>query len=294
MISRGNAHVLGERDRSVMLAANPVRQASIEWPMHQSVAGALRAEVMEAGGMTEGAPSLTPFEAQFDALNEDQSHYESRNDICTPMGCVQEMVESVPKHFWKRPGIKVLDPCAGNGNFHAYIKRYVPLEQLFFNDINDRRIENIKANFGGEAKITTRDFLGYDENEQYDLIVSNPPYAKFDANGNRVSKNHNLSRAFIEKALRLTKAGGIILFIVPNNWMSFADRNVLPSLMSQYQFLRLNIHGAKRWFPGVGSSFTWFLLQKTRNRKSFEVENHYKWEDRVKASIRPGVHYIPL
>lgn len=35
-------------------------------------------------------------EKYFDALNTDESHFANRNDICTPIVCVKEMVDSVP------------------------------------------------------------------------------------------------------------------------------------------------------------------------------------------------------
>ena len=238
-------------------------------------------------------PTSADFEALFDELNKDESHYFNRNDICTPMGCVREMVDAIPASFWRRKHLEVLDPCAGNGNFHAYIKNFAPLQNLVFNEINDDRIRNIRKLFGHDARITREDFLRYDEGKQYDLIVSNPPYAKFDDSGRRVSKNHNLSRLFIEKALRLTKPGGLMLFIVPNNWMSLSDRNRLPALLSAYQFLHLNIHGAKRWFPGIGSSFTWFLLKKEKNSRPFAVENHYLATGRDMVSL-PHTDFIPL
>ena len=224
----------------------------------------------------------------------DERHYENRNDICTPMECVQEMVEAIPKTFWQRTNLRVLDPCAGNGNFHAYIQRYRKLKNLVFNEINPKRIANIRRLFGKNAIITKRDFLEYDESERFDLIVANPPYAKFDTDGNRVSKNHNLSRAFIAKAIKLLNENGMLLFIVPDNWMSLADRNPLPSILSRHQFLHLNIHGAKNYFQKVGSSFTWFLLQKKPNHKPFRVENNYIWRDRVLSSITPGASYVPL
>ena len=57
----------------------------------------------------------------FDNLNFQKDHFVNSNDICTPMGCVEEMVNTIPQDFWKKEGLKILDPCAGNGNFHAYI-----------------------------------------------------------------------------------------------------------------------------------------------------------------------------
>ena len=226
-------------------------------------------------------------------LGSDQSHYENSNDICTPLGCVKEMVDTVPDELWGRENCKILDSCCGNGNFHAYIQKKTRADNLYFNEINEKRINNVKKIFGEDINLTKRDFLTFDDKEEFDLVVSNPPYAKFKG-GKRVSKNHNMSRDFILKALSITKTGGYILFICPNNWMSFSDRNKLPKLLSQHQFLHLNISEAKKWFPKIGSSFTWFLLKKTPNSKAFIVENHFKRTDKVSVSLDKGASFIPL
>jgi len=229
----------------------------------------------------------------FNELNNDFSHFINSNDICTPMECVKEMVDSIPSDFWLTEKMKILDSCCGNGNFHAYISTKTSIQNLYFNEINHKRIANLHNFFGESINLTTKDFLDFSEIEKYDLVVSNPPYAKFN-NNVRVSKNHNLSRAFIKKALSVTKENGYILFIVPNNWMSYSDRNTLPKELSNYQFLYLDINGAKKWFPKVGSSFTWFLLQKTPNHKKFTIANHYIIKDKQTVILDKNVDFIPL
>lgn len=229
----------------------------------------------------------------FNRLNQDLSHFTNSNDICTPMDCVKEMVDKIPQEFWERKNIKILDCCCGNGNFHGYISTKTNLNNLYFNEINPSRIANLKNYFGKNINLTTQDFLQFTNQPIYDLIVANPPYAKFN-DDIRTSKNHNLSRDFIKKALDLTKENGYILFIVPNNWMSFSDRNILPKELTKYQFIHLDIHGAKKWFPKVGSSFTWFLLQKTPNHKSFSVSNSYKINDHQIVKLNPNQNFIPL
>lgn len=229
----------------------------------------------------------------FDALNLNRSHFVNSNDICTPMDCVKEMFDSLPDIFWENPHLKILDSCCGNGNFHAYAALKTNLNHLYFNEINEKRIQNVKKYFGENINLTQQDFLEFDETPQFDLIVSNPPYAKFNGD-KRVSKNHNLSRDFIKKALKILKDDGFLLFIVPNNWMSFSDRNLLPQTLSQYQFKVLDIGGAKKYFPQVGSSFTWFLLQKTPNKNAFEVRNHYVLKDTQMVKIAPFQRFIPL
>ena len=57
---------------------------------------------------------------RFDTLNLNHEHFVNSNDICTPMDCVKEMLDSLPAEFWQRKNLKVLDSCCGNGNFHAY------------------------------------------------------------------------------------------------------------------------------------------------------------------------------
>ncbi len=229
----------------------------------------------------------------FSFLNQDYSHFNNSNDICTPLECVKEMVDTIPNDFWNKKDIKVFDSCCGNGNFHAYIQTKTSLDNLYFNEINKKRIHNLKEYFGDNINLTIKDFLLFDEVEKYDLVVSNPPYAKFN-DGVRSSKNHNLARAFIEKGLKITKKGGYLLFIVPNNWMSFSDRNILPKELSKYQFIHLDIHGAKKWFPKVGSSFTWFLLKKVPNKNSFTVHNNYYIQDIQKIKLDKKVNFIPL
>ena len=229
----------------------------------------------------------------FNSLNYNLSHFQNSNDICTPIECVKEMVDVIPQSFWDKKEIKILDICCGNGNFHAYISTKTNIKNLYFNEINSKRIANVKDYFGFDINITQEDFLEYNEKNKFDLVVSNPPYAKF-TDGKRVSKNHNLSRAFISKSLKITKEGGFLLFIVPNNWMSFSDRNTLPKELSKYQFYHININGAKKWFPKVGSSFTWFLLQKTSNKNNFTVSNHYIIKDTQTIKLKPNINFIPL
>lgn len=230
----------------------------------------------------------------FDFLNQDISHFTNSNDICTPIDCVREMIDKIPESFWKNKNIKVLDPCCGNGNFHAYINTKTNLNNLYFNEINKKRIKNLKEYFGENINLTEKDFLSFNEEKKFDLIVANPPYAKFVDTDNRASKNHNLSRDFIKKAIDITKENGYILFIVPNNWMSYSDRNILPKLLSQYQFIHIDIHGAKKYFPKVGSSFTWFLLQKTKNNNSFTIANNYFIKDLQEVKLKENIDFIPL
>jgi methylase of polypeptide subunit release factors len=146
-------------------------------------------------------------------LNTDKSTYKSSNDEPTPIDCICEMITKIPDELWKRDDLHILDPCCGNGNFSIPImfelmkyhdKKEILEEILEFNDINKDRLENVRKIFSNDKyklHVTENDFMIHNNRSKYDLIVANPPYAKLLENGKRASKNHNLIKDFIEKAL---------------------------------------------------------------------------------------------
>jgi SAM-dependent methyltransferase len=192
-----------------------------------------------------------------ETLNTDKSTYKSSNDEPTPIDCISEMISKIPNELWGKSDLSILDPCCGNGNFSIpiifellkYHDKKTILEQILeFNDINESRLENVRSLFCSEKynlQITNHDFITFNSSKKYDLIVANPPYAKLLENGKRASKNHNLIKDFIEKALSQLKPNGYLLFITPDNWMSYADRNVLIEIITSLQIIHLDIHTAK-------------------------------------------------
>ena len=237
-------------------------------------------------------------------LNKDDSLVKTSNDVPTPIDCVEEMINTIPEDFWKNSSIKILDPCCGCGNFFLaiYFKllkyhsaEHIISNMLYFNDLNTDRLNVVKLVFGIRSNITEKDFLVFDEDTKFDLIVANPPYAKLLPNGKRASKNHNMIGSFINKSLKILKEKGYLLYITPDNWMSFADRNTLIKTLTSLQIIHINIHSAKKkYFKKVGSSFTWYLIENTPSYKDIVVEGTWKnkeYKSTVKSEER---RFIPL
>jgi len=255
-------------------------------------------------------PSIhTPYEdlkSYYDnVLNKDKTTYKSSNDEPTPISCIEEMIEKLPLDLWNKEDLTILDPCCGNGNFFIPIMKklrdefhdsLILKEILHFNDINEDRLNNVKEVFIGAKNITKLDFLNstFNKTKKFDLIVANPPYAKLLEDGKRASKNHNLIKDFISKALSLLKEDGYILFITPDNWMSYADRNTLIEELTSLQIIHLDIHSAKKHFKKIGSSFTWYIVQNKKAYKDIQISGIWKgkqYTSSVKSQIRK---YIPL
>lgn len=241
-----------------------------------------------------------------EVLNKDKTTYKSSNDEPTPIDCIIEMISKIPNELWSKKNLSILDPCCGNGNFNIpimfellkYHDKKTILEQILeFNDINNDRLEYVRNVFCCKTynlQITNKDFLKYDNYKKYDLIVANPPYAKILENGKRASKNHNLIKDFIDKALNLLKPNGYILFITPDNWMSYADRNLLIEKITSLQIIHLDIHTAKKYFKKIGSSFTWYIIQNCKFYKNINVSG--VWKKNIYNSSVSSIQrkYIPL
>jgi adenine-specific DNA-methyltransferase len=236
-------------------------------------------------------------------LNKDKRLVKTSNDEPTPISCVEEMIHKIPSLFWEREDIKILDPCCGCGNFPLVIyfklikyhsREHILKNMLYFNDINDDRLNILKQIFGEKLNIYNEDFLKLNTEIKFNLIVANPPYAKLLPNGKRASKNHNLIKCFIDKSLELLSENGYLLYITPDNWMSYADRNTLIGVLTQLQIHYINIHIAKKYFKKIGSSFTWYLIENTPSYKNINIEgiwNKKEYKDTVKSEKRK---YIPL
>ena len=241
-----------------------------------------------------------------ETLNTDKSTYKSSNDEPTPIDCISEMISKIPGGLWEKTDLSILDPCCGNGNFSIPIlfvllkyhdKRTIVEQILEFNDINESRLENVRNVYCSEKyklQITNNDFLTFNNDKKYDLIVANPPYAKLLENGKRASKNHNLIKDFIEKALSQLKPNGYLLFITPDNWMSYADRNVLIEIITSLQIVHLDIHTAKKHFKKIGSSFTWYIIQNCSFYKNINVSGIWKKKEYVSSVVSKKRKYIPL
>ena len=190
-------------------------------------------------------------------LNTDVTLVETSNDVPTPIACVEEMLCKLPETFWERKDIKILDPCCGCGNFpmamffklrQHHTKEHILQNILYFNDLNTNRLDRLRAVFDSDTlNVSNEDFLSFDAKVKFDLVVANPPYAKLLPNGKRASKNHNLIGAFIERSLSMLKPSGFLLYITPDNWMSFADRNTLIARLTELRIHHINIHTAKKY-----------------------------------------------
>ena len=223
----------------------------------------------------------------YDFINNDKSHMLNNDDICTPMDCVELMLDYLPNELWQRESLKVLDPCCGNGNFIAYAKFKTDISNIYCNEISRQRYLNCLEIFKLK-NITNKNYFDINEFNSYDMIMANPPYS---GGGN---KNRSLSNQFIEHSIDLLKDGGYLCFVTPNNWMTYNNNNTtLKKLLSNGSFLVID-YDVKKFFKGVGSSFVVFIWQKGKFDNITYTKNNYLIKDEQKVKIPNDLKFIPL
>jgi type I restriction-modification system DNA methylase subunit len=109
----------------------------------------------------------------------------------------------------------VLEPSFGSGEFLEDIKQRFPQAKLTGVELNETLYKTNKL----EGNFINADFLKTDFQEQFDLIIGNPPYfITKDKNPSCMNGRPNIYVAFLYKCLtqHLTK-GGTLAFVLPTS-----------------------------------------------------------------------------
>lgn len=158
-------------------------------------------------------------------------------------------------------------------------EKHIIENMLFGTDIQQESIDVCNKLFKSDKYKTNFiciDFTKYETNKLFDNIVGNPPFED-NLNDKRKAKNHNLWRPIILKAYKMLADNGIMAFVCPQSWMSWSKTNAdMLGLFNENAILKLNINECRKYFKGVGSSFSYFVLQKTTIKKETEVICEYK------------------
>lgn len=242
-------------------------------------------------------------------------------EISTPTDLRREMLDKIPKEFWKTPK-KVLEPCSGKGGFLVDIydrfyeglsecipdeeerERVILEECIYFGDktivntfvskkILDRH-RKYKLNFY-QGNYIEADLLTMWNLEGFDAVIGNPPYERTNSTG-----DNKFYLEFIKKSLTEIKRGGYLLFITPinvKNYITNQEKN--RSYFSEfYKIKYLSINTANHHFSTIGMFFSYFLIEKTPVESCISDVEYLRGKnidslERSTIKIREG-DFIPL
>jgi len=214
-------------------------------------------------------------------------------EVPTPVKLVDEMLNTIPVDFWKKPQ-KVFEPCCGKGNFVLGIfdRFYKGLEEMYPDEIERCRVIMTECIYYADLTalnvfITTeimkchvQSYCGLDEldfefnnytgdtlelNIEYkwnivgfNAIIGNPPYQDANATG-----DNKLYLEFIKYSLSVLRKNDYLLFVTPTNiknYITNKDKN-RKYIDNFYEIVYLSLNTANKHFKGISTYFAYFLIK---------------------------------
>ena len=186
-----------------------------------------------------------------------QRNVEQLGQVFTPPKVVEFMLD-----LCQNTG-RTLEPSAGDGAFFAQLRK--------------RRPDSVGIEIDGRlapAGAQVMDFFDYPLNEQFDTIVGNPPYVRFQdvavdtrkkLKSSLFDKRSNLFLFFIEKCIKHLKPGGELIFIVPREMIKLTAAKKLNAwLFAQGSITHFYETGDVRLFDGATPNCCIFRFEKGR------------------------------
>lgn len=216
---------------------------------------------------SQNRQSSEPLLVREEALQQFLSYQEELNDnlkaikkdygiFFTPQRIVDLMVSLVDIERLGGESLNILEPACGLAQFLLGIKRNLPSiyrkARLLGVEINEDIIQFFStAEIAKEIKLIHSDYLLWDSDMLFDLIIGNPPYGipshsdhyaiKIEPKTKEKYKRlyetwygkYNVYGAFIEKSVKLLKVGGQLIFIVPATFMILDEFKKLRAFLAR-------------------------------------------------------------
>ena len=205
-------------------------------------------------------------------------------EVYTPEYMVKNMVDQIPDEVWMNKDIKVLDFACGTGIFAFFIYKklikyfdhdYVMNNVLYFNDIQEKNIKKINYIFDNPRNVHNGDFLTWNCNMKFDVIIGNPP---FQAHDNKKSNGNAIWHKFVDKLLLLLNDGGYLSLIHPSGWRKPSTEKckytyLYYELTQKRQMIYLEIHSQKEGIKNFKCDIKYdiYLVENVMPHKNTKV-----------------------
>lgn len=151
----------------------------------------------------------------------------------TPMNTIKRLTPILEPRLKKIS--RVLEPSCGSCEFIKYLDPILPKSSKIDGiEFNTKIYEKIKTmEFKHKISLKNLDFLKFETNDKYDLIIGNPPY--FVISKSDIDKKYlklfdgrpNIYIIFIIKCLELLSQNGLLAFVLPKNFLNCIYYNKL-------------------------------------------------------------------
>ena len=137
------------------------------------------------------------------------------------------------------------------------------INKIVYNDKYSFLCNQIKRKYPSIV-VMQGDFIELEFDMKFDVIVGNPPYQA------PKKGDYSFWARFVDGGYKLLNDDGYMSMIIPAGWMSPTNdirqgqRSVMRDIFAKENTSYINIDPdlGKKYFPGIGQKFTWFVLEK--------------------------------
>lgn len=176
----------------------------------------------------------------------------SKNDFYpTPYDSIEALLKN---YDFSKHGLNVLEPSAGNGNICKMYKDKYPNSNITGVELDERHIEELSTKCD---KVICTDFMEFDTNNKFDVIIGNPPFS--------------MAVDFIKKSMEHLNENGVLCFLF---------RTALLESDCRFEFWKQNpVNGLltlhkRPSFTGKGTdatSYFWFIWTPGNDQQFIKV-----------------------
>lgn len=197
---------------------------------------------------------------------------------------IDEIVKKLPK--FNKDEITIIEPSVGSGNFLPLLFKFygdIKKVNIIVIDIDKDMIETLKILYDKKylpknfnIKFICQNFMTYENNQQIDLIIGNPPFTKLSSLDIKryLPKNFNknatnLAEFFLEKALSMAD---YVSFVMPKNLLNTPEYDLTRKLLSNYAITHILDIGEKG-FKGVLVETVNILIAKNEKIGNTKIQS---------------------
>jgi len=180
-----------------------------------------------------------------------------------------EIIQNIPDKVLLNSNCKILISCCGHcTEADILVKRLLSLglesecikKNIFL--IDKYNVFTNAAKRKGYYNVITHDFIEWESDMKFDVILGNPPYQ----NPGK-SKGQKLWYKFIFKSFDLLEEGGHLAMVTPTSWIrggvNHGKQGVLKDIFGKKQLLIANFKDiTKKYFPKIGVEIGWWVMEK--------------------------------
>ena len=214
----------------------------------------------------------------------EETFKELHGQVDTPEYLVEQIFNLLPNHVLGDSTLKWLDPGCGTGVFSKYIldrlaisldidNETIVKNNLYMVEYNNYHNDKLIELFGEHINLSNSDYLLYQSDIKFDIIIGNPPYNQNHLRHipNKINPKKTdkkwvpIWHMFIEKSIELLNDYGYLLFIIPTTWLK-PDKANIYQLLTKYKIHKLHTLSSYEVYKAFDKKSQipccYFLLQK--------------------------------